>query len=182
MVTEHTAPYLTEAALGRFLNERIGGEIVHDGVVPGAARKFRPDYRIVGQKVLVEFDGPDHYTKAEKILSDQKRDHLFADLGFWTIRIPFFIQLDRNVIEHLFVGLAMDTSRFLDFPQGFISKDVPCPADFCELGIDKFVADLKRFHYIRAAILKSLSEKVSERGDWRGVYPRSLYSEFGKCD
>jgi len=48
------------------------------------------------------------------------------------------------------------------------------PADFCELGVERFLADLDRFPSIRGDILKSLERAALDKGDWRLVYPSSV--------
>ena len=54
-----------------------------------------------------------------------------------------------------------------DFPHGFIADTVVFPADFCELGIERFLNDLGRFAAIRSDIVVSLKRAATTRGDWR---------------
>jgi hypothetical protein len=78
------------------------------------------------------------------------------------------------VILHLFGKYVTDNTSFKDYPHGFIAKEVVFPADFCELGIQRFLADLKRFSFIAADIRASLNAAVERIGDWRLVYPPSM--------
>jgi very-short-patch-repair endonuclease len=170
--------YLTEVSLGQFLRERVDATFVANQPVQGLGRRFRPDYHSERHKLIVEFDGDQHYRSSRVILGDVERDACFTANGFRVIRIPYFVQLSRAVITHLFGDIAHTTNDFLDFPHGFIASTVVMPADFCELGIARFEDDLKRFDYIAGAILKSIREAAATRGDWRTVYPPSRYEKW----
>jgi very-short-patch-repair endonuclease len=170
--------YLTEVSLGQFLRERVDATFLANQPVPGLGRRFRPDYHSEAHKLVVEFDGDQHYRSARVILGDAKRDAFFTENGFRVIRIPYFIQLSRAVITDLFRDIAHTTSDFLNFPHGFIASTVVMPADFCELGIARFEDDLKRFGYISEDILQSLREAAAARLDWRTVYPPSRYEKW----
>lgn len=50
------------------------------------------------------------------------------------------------------------------------------PADFCELGIERFKHDLDRFAFIRTDILKSLRDTALQKGDSPLIYPTPLRS------
>jgi len=147
-------------------------------LVRDLGRRFRPDYHSEAHKLVVEFDGDQHYRSSRIVLGDGERDAFFTENGFRVIRIPYFVQLSRAVITHLFRDIAHTTSDFLNFPHGFIASTVVMPADFCELGIARFEDDLKRFGYIAGDILQSLSEATTTRHDWRTVYPPSRYKKW----
>ena len=53
------------------------------------------------------------------------------------------------VTATLFSEIGIHHGAFLQVPRGFIAKTVVMPADFCELGIPRFDADLERFHHVR---------------------------------
>jgi hypothetical protein len=172
--------YLTEVSLGRFLRERVDATFIANQPVPGLSRRFRPDYHSDRHKLVVEFDGDQHYRSSRVILGDVERDAFFTSNGFRVIRIPYFVQLSRAVIADLFGDLAHTTHDFLNFPQGFIASTVVMPADFCELGIARFEGDLERFGYIAGDILQSLREAAATRGEWRTVYPPSRPEKWGR--
>lgn len=67
--------YLTEASLGRFLRERVDPAIVAGQLIPGISRRYQPDFRSERHRLIVEFDGDEHYRSAKKILgvSDQSK-------------------------------------------------------------------------------------------------------------
>lgn len=169
--------FLTEAALGRFLALRVDPAIVANKAVPGLEHRYRPDYRSEAHMLVVEFDGDQHYQRAAHVVRDQIRDAHLADAGYRTVRIPYFVQLTSDVIAHLFPE-AEDRSPFLNFPHGFIADTVVFPCDFCELGVDRFRADLRRFDYVAPDIRKSLRNAIDKRGDWRPVIPPSLRDEL----
>lgn len=154
-------------------------DIVANALVPGVGRRFQPDFRSERHRLIVEFDGDDHYRSARRIVGDIERDAVFTDCGYQVVRVPYFVQLTRMVIGRLFGTLVRDSVDFLNFPHGFIAETVVMPADFCELGIARFEADLERFDYIRDDILKSLRHAAAARGDWRLVYPPSRRRVWG---
>lgn len=168
------ADYLTEASLGRFLRERLDSDVVADSVVPGLGRRFRPDYRSEHHQLVVEFDGDQHYRSAGHVLRDQERDVVLRAAGYSVVRIPYFVQLDAATIGLLFGTLVTDQSAFKSFPHGFIAEKVVMPADFCELGVQRFSDDLGRFAVVADKIAQSLRAAEARLGDWRLVYPPSL--------
>lgn len=167
--------YLDETSLGRFLRERLDAEILSNARVPTIARLFRPDYRSERHKLIVEFDGDQHYRSAKHVIEDKKRDQILTDAGYSVIRVPYFVQMTEPVIGLLFGDRIADRERFKEFPHGFISDAVVFPADFCELGVARFLTDLDRFAPIRADIIASLEQAAAARGDWRLVYPSSVW-------
>ena len=174
------ADYLTEASLGRFLRERLDGDVVADSIVPGLGRRFRPDYRSERHRLVVEFDGDQHYRSAGHVLRDQERDVALRAAGYSVVRIPYFVQLDAKTIGQLFGALVIDRSAFKDFPHGFIAEKVVMPADFCELGVQRFKHDLQRFAAIAEDITASLRAAEARLRDWRLVYPLSFHgSDLG---
>jgi hypothetical protein len=127
---------------------------VANEAVPALQRRFRPDYYSERHRLIVEFDGDQHYRSSKVILRDFERDAFFIAKSFRVIRIPYFVQLSHAVITDLFGDLAHTTHDFLDFRHGFIAPTVVMPADFCELGIVRFEGDLKRFGYIAEHLAK----------------------------
>jgi Protein of unknown function (DUF559) len=138
-----------------------------------------PDFRSEMHRLIVEFDGDEHYRSAKKILGDEERDRALASVGYRIVRIPYFVQLTRVVIATLFGEIAIRHGDFLNFPHGFIAKTVVMPANFCELGITRFESDLECFSYIRQEILESLSRDIESCGDWRMVCPPSRRDVWG---
>lgn len=171
-------PYLDELSLGRFLREQLDPETLSSASVPGIVRRFRPDYRSERHKLTVEFDGDQHYRSAKHVIEDKARDRILTEAGYRVIRVPYFVQMTAPVIGQLFGSLIISHDRFKDFPHGFIADTVVFPADFCELGVERFLADLGRFAAIRTDILASLERAVTAKGDWRLVYPSSVWPKL----
>lgn len=159
--------YLTEDNLYRYLLSIFPEyEIVRNKTVPNTGIKNRPDFRIQDIKLIVEFDGYQHYTKNNIILSDYKKDIIYKINGYKIIRIPYFIQLCKETQLFLF-GKFVSVEYY---PHGFIDNLCVVPADFCELGLIRFVDDLEKFNYIKDEIIKSLGNKnINE------VLPPSLH-------
>ena len=166
--------YLTEFKLGEILKQiKPHNQFVHDKSVPNSENKrLRPDYRNDELKLILEFDGDSHYCKASRIITDIKKDNDYKRLGYKIVRIPYFIQMNSNLLYLIF-------DEEIDFNQvylnGFIDKNAVLPADFCEKGIELFIADLERFTYCKNEIIESLKNKVDELGNIELVLPKSLY-------
>ena len=67
--------YLTEKLLGTFLQERLGDsfDIIHNKKFPCQDVNFRPDYRIDGLGIVIEFDGYRHYNTHSLQLKDASK-------------------------------------------------------------------------------------------------------------
>ena len=120
---------------GTFSRKRVDPAIVTGQLIPGISSGYRPDFRSERHRLIVEFDGPEHYRSAKKILGDVERDRALTCVGYRIVRIPYFVQLTHVVIATLFGEIAIHHGDFLNFPHGFIAKTVVMPADFCELGL-----------------------------------------------
>lgn len=162
--------YLTEKTLTDFLSI-LSDDWIHNKTVPDSERKSRPDYRSEKLKVIVEFDGYQHYNSTARILADITNTEAYEKLGYRVIRIPYFIQLDQRTIKTLF-GVDMDYTN--GYPHGFISNTALLPCDFCELGLERFEKDLGVFSCVAEDIISSLKNKISEKEDIRLVLPSSL--------
>ena len=165
--------YTTEATVTKFCVDNIDrGGIINKQFRP---YKFRPDFVSHNKKLVVEFDGYQHYTNPETILRDYRKDSVLTALHYTIIRIPYFVQLDKTVMKMLF-GKYIDVEPYdcVDFPHGFIDAKAVLPAHFCSLGIQRFTADMIRFQYIEHHIEESLRKRIAEIGDRRLVLPTPL--------
>lgn len=165
--------YLTEERLGEILQQAIGSnDFVRNKSVPNSINKRRrPDYRSEKYKLILEFDGDSHYTKAKRIKMDKEKDEEYSSLGYRIYRIPYFIQITEGILKEIF---GRKISFRQKYPHGFIDSRALLPADFCELGVQAFMEDLKRFSIYREQILESLRVKVRELGDKDLVLPKSI--------
>lgn len=110
-------------------------------------KKYRPDARIESRNLIVEFDGIHHYNSAQMIFNDRERDAMLRQMGYKVIRIPFFVQLTRDVIKHYF-DIEVDkgslvTSGFFSDTRDPNHLNPFCPANFCPAGINRFYSELR---------------------------------------
>ena len=168
--------YLTEENLKEYVELMYPDtEWVHDKRFKDT--RYRPDYVSHEKKLIVEFDGYQHYTSTKAIIRDKAKDKLFSDLGYKVVRIPYFVQMSNSVIKQLF-GLEVEVEQ--KYRHGFIADNstLVLPCDYCYLGIEKFKEDLKRFSDIKEDIIKSLKVKAEKSGNWDLVLPKPLKDEL----
>jgi hypothetical protein len=130
--------------------------------VPIGGSRMRADI-LCGGNLVVEFDGPSHYTSAKTIASDMRKDDLCTKLGLAIARIPYFVQLDIFTASSLLItdDLPVETS----FPHGWVTADV-FPASFCEAGFDRFVREFTALpNEIQDSLLVSIEDNSSFHGD-----------------
>lgn len=170
--------YLTESLLGDFLRQRFSDNFENDRVLKESNIRGRYDYIFYKEKLIVEFDGYRHFNSAKQIISDKTKNRIANDLGFKLIRIPYFVQLDEEVIEYYFGDLIKNKEKFNDYLHGFIDPKAMLPADFCELGqieFTKFLEDTKQTKFSKS-IINNLKELIGKSQDERIV----IYSELNK--
>ena len=111
--------FLTEKLLGEVLKEIFPAHtFIHDRCVPDSNSRRRPDYRCEELKLIVEFDGDKHYSTASKIKTEQEKTNMYTHMGYKVVRIPYFVQLSKEVIYELF---SIETEPSYHYPHGFIS-------------------------------------------------------------
>lgn len=170
-------PYLTEQTLVAFCislwpndDYTVNKKITDLG-------NFRPDYVNYTKKLVVEFDGYQHYTQSKVILSDSSKTKLLTDAGYKVVRWPYFVQLDsRSVYEYF--GLDLDIEQ--KYPHGFIDSKCVLPADFCIAGHHRFLNDLRNFKTymsIGKEIFASLQTKLDYM-DYTLVFPDRKITNF----
>ena len=120
---------------------------IHDktlGLVNGKLYRSRPDYRSEKLKLLIEFDGLQHYTKPDIIEKDLKNTELYQNLGYKVVRIPYFIQLSNKAVKYMF---DVDVSEEL-FNETISSLGIEgqnTPAYLCPAGVKRMAAEFKKF-------------------------------------
>lgn len=165
--------YLTEDNLELILKTVVPDLIfVRDKSVPSASNKrYRPDFRCETEKLIIEFDGDTHYRSSQRILVDFEKDEIYRTMGYRVIRIPYFIQMTEEVFFYIFNREIKFKQMYLN---GFIDSTVILPADFCELGVRRFLKDLDIFHFHKIEILWSLKNKLNEKKNIELVLPPSI--------
>jgi hypothetical protein len=118
------------------------GTWIHNKSVPMSGIQSRPDYRNEHYKLIVEFDGYQHFTIPKRILSDIKKETVYSDMGYTFIQIPYFVQITTQTVL-MYFNRVIDKSKLSeigmpDFPHGFIAKEAATPAYFCKMGIARY--------------------------------------------
>ena len=120
---------------------------IHDkalGLVSGKIYRSRPDYRSEELKLIIEFDGLQHYTKPDIIEKDFKNTKLYISFGYKVVRIPYFIQLTNKAVKTLF---DVDVSEEL-FDETISSLGIEgqnTPAYLCPAGLKRMAEEFTKF-------------------------------------
>ncbi len=144
---------------------------VHDQTVPGLkhadgkAFKGRPDYRSDSLKLIVEFDGLQHYQDPTQIDADIKRTKIYEAAGYKVVRIPYFIQLTQRAVEILFnvqVNQPLFNPKYASL--GVASKNTP--AFLCIDGIMRMKMEFYKFPNQRATNIAALQAEPDQKYAW----------------
>ena len=163
--------YLTESKLAKALKELLPDRWLGDQVgVANGRQRWDMSCQLDSIITVVEYDGDEHYRHSIKIKGDRAKDEIAKTQNYRVVRFPYWIQLDSLTLKHFF-GLEAQVEQ--SFPHGFITTKL-FPASFCELGIERFRAELRALPLsIREAVISSLRERVAEHG-LQYVLPTSL--------
>ena len=116
----------------------------HDKKVDGVDGRNRPDYRCESLRLIVEFNGLDHYIKPDIILRDEEKEKLFANHDYKVIQIPYFIQLTNKAVKTLF-DVDVKESLFNENIPSLYAEDRCTPAFLCPEGIKRMAKDFLKF-------------------------------------
>lgn len=119
---------------------------IHDkalGQKNGITYRTRPDYRSETLKLIVEFDGLQHYTKPDVIERDDVTTKTYGELGYKVVRIPYFIQLSNRAIETLF-GVSISAPMFDENIPSLGIKGQNTPAYLCPAGVKRMARDFMK--------------------------------------
>ena len=120
---------------------------IHDkalGEVNGKAYRSRPDYRSEELKLIIEFDGLQHYTKPDIIEKDFRLTDVYINLGYKVIRIPYFIQLTNKAVKTLF-GIEVSEELFDEKISSLGINGLNTPAYLCPAGVKRMAEEFKKF-------------------------------------
>ena len=120
---------------------------IHDkaiGKVNGVVSRKRPDYRSETLKMIIEFDGLQHYTSPAHIVRDKENTKFYENLGYRVIRIPYFIQLTNKTVEQLF-NVKVSEPLFDESIPSLGPKSQNTPAFLCYSGIKRMAEEFRRF-------------------------------------
>jgi len=151
--------------------------------------RFRPDIFIVDKNLIIEFDGPRHFTNSKVVLRDYKIDKYVCNNNLNIIHVPYFVQISEDIYNLLFSSYKKLNDNIRNilveymYPHGFIDKKAPLPADFCSIGIERFEYMLDYYSIIKKDIIQSMNNQVNVGKDILEVYPlnkREYYNAFKK--
>lgn len=154
--------YLTEKLLKDYYLPIIFPQenFIHNKYLSNEILLCRPDFRCENLKLIIEFDGYLHFTKAEIVIKDLLKDNTWNKLGYSVIRIPYFLQISPQTIKYLF---NIDINIDQIYPHGFHDDKAILPCDFCEQGTYKFINTLKLYpKNIQKEIEQSLIVKIRQ--------------------
>lgn len=126
---------------------------------------LQPDFILRNQKIIIEIDGQNsricHYSRAKTCIDDLEKDETYKELGWKVVRIPAYIQLDKDMIKFLF---GLDYEKDL-YPachlHGFLHEQISLPADFCKLGLARFYKEMDSWpKAVKDKILDTLKERI----------------------
>lgn len=131
------------------VSDWVTNKAVKGAVPPGGKGAIRPDYRSEELKLIVEFDGKQHYTDPIEVLKDKVRTKVYEELGYTVVRIPYFIQLTNEVVEEFF-GVQVEVGLFdptlPSFPKKELVEDfMSTPTFLCPAGLERMAREFKRF-------------------------------------
>jgi len=121
----------------------------HDETIKGVSFdgkdcKIRPDYRSEKLKLIIEFDGIQHYTKPDIIEKDIKNTNIYKSFGYNVVRIPYFIQLSNNAVKTLF-DVDVQEELFDETIPSLGIKGKNTPAYLCPAGLKRMAEEFRRF-------------------------------------
>ena len=120
---------------------------IHDktiGEINGQSYRKRPDYRSESLRIIIEFDGLQHYTNPDVIEKDIQNTKLYESAGYKVVRIPYFIQLTNKAVKTMF---DIDVSEKL-FDEKYSSLSTSgrnSPAYLCPAGLIRMAEEFKKF-------------------------------------
>lgn len=120
---------------------------IHDktlGMVNGTLYRSRPDYRSEELKLIIEFDGLQHYTKPDIIEKDFKTTELYMSFGYKVVRIPYFIQLTNKAVITLF-DVDVPEELFDETISSLGIEGHNTPAYLCPAGVKRMAEEFRKF-------------------------------------
>ncbi len=120
---------------------------IHDraiGEINGQRCRKRPDYRSETLRIIIEFDGLQHYTNPDVILNDIECTKLYNDFGYKVVRIPYFIQLTNKAIKTMF-DVEVSEELFDDNISSLSAVGRNSPAYLCPAGVKRMAEEFKIF-------------------------------------
>ena len=102
----------------------------------------RPDYRSEKLKIIVEFDGIQHYTMPDRIQKDIINTQFYESLGYKVVRIPYFIQLTNKAVKYFF-NVDVKEPLFNENIHSMDKNERNTPAFLCGAGVLRMIEEFK---------------------------------------
>lgn len=102
----------------------------------------RPDYRSEKLKMIVEFDGIQHYTMPDRIQKDIINTQFYESLGYKVVRIPYFIQLTNKAVKYFF-NVDVKEPLFNENIHSMDKNERNTPAFLCGAGVLRMIEEFK---------------------------------------
>ncbi len=133
---------------------------IHDkpfGKRGGKIYRIRPDFLCEEEKLIVEYDGLQHYTNPMNIRKDRNNQAIYESFGYKVVRIPYFIQLTNEVVKEMF---GVEATLELASPSlpSMSAKWANTPAFCCPAGVERMARELQRYPQQYAVNIKQLTE------------------------
>ncbi len=121
---------------------------IHDEAINcldnGKPSRKRPDYRSEQLKLIVEFDGVQHYTQPNNILKDKENTEFYEKCGYKVVRIPYFIQLTKRAVKTMF-NVEIETELFDETIPSMGPQGKNTPAYLCHSGIKRMAEEFVKY-------------------------------------
>ncbi len=126
------------------INDWINDKTISAELTGGKKYRYRPDYRSETLKLIIEFDGLQHYTQPHRIKQDEENNQFYKSHGYKVVRIPYFIQLTNKAVKTLFNREIQETLFNENIPSiGIKGKNTP--AYLCPAGAIRMKKEFQKF-------------------------------------
>lgn len=130
---------------------------------------YQPDFRNEDKKIIIEIDGSGgnyhkHYCEPKQTHQDIEDTKFYESIGYKVIRIPMYIQLDREMLNYYF-GIDYKGAPLYDAASahGFLHSQIALPAEFCKEGIERFTNEMKSYPTnVRNTIIATLHKRIED--------------------
>lgn len=150
-----------EDYLAVIFSEIQASEWIHDKIIDGLGRRIKPDYRCERLKLIIEFDGLQHYQKPGRIKADIENQKLYGSCGYKVVRIPYFIQLSNDVVKQMF-GRDIEEELFNPSIPSLGIKGKNMHAYCCPAGLKRIAKEFHNYSGQYHVNLKSLLDANNE--------------------
>lgn len=145
---------------------------------PSNKRRFyKVDCVSLDAKVVIEYEGPNHYCDVWKSQRDDQRQKFFVSQGFKFLRWPYFCQLTKAVVLHFFG--RFDECAYLNCISAVYGVEdekriLACgfhttrntPSNYTYLGINRFIEELSALPVVvKTQVAESLRRYCRDEKD-----------------